>query len=169
MRQRDKIFPVTEPNRTSSPTAAVPISSAVQDVSGSQPVSQYHQHQPLPVSVATTSLDPGVAAARARGARAAANRGSTALPERGLLIPNLKGRGRYLNTNESWKQAIQDWLHPDPAAGLIVALKDWDSAWVRGSNGKIDSRGPKYHQRKLLAEEYMVYVRECINGLSPQC
>ena len=73
-------------------------------------------------------------------------------------IPNLKGHGKYQKPNESWKQAIQDWLHPDPAAGLVLALKDWDPAWVQGVNGKTNSRGPKYHQQKLVAGEHMVYV-----------
>ena len=157
------VCPVTKlnqknPSATGKP--AMPAPSAAQDMSGSGPasLSLHHQHQlPLPVSVATMPPGPAAGVQGCR-ARAAAGHGSAILPERGLLIPNLKGRGKYPNTNESWKQAIQDWLHPDPAAGLIVALKDWDPAWVRGVNGKIDSRGPKYHQRKLVAEEYMGYV-----------
>ena len=110
------------------------------------------QHQ----SHTTTTPAP---AAVTQGTGVVTGRGG-ALPECGQLIPNLKGCGKYHKPNESWKQAVQDWLHPDPAAGLLVALKDWDLAWVQGTNGKIDSRGPKYHQRKLVAEEYMMYVSE---------
>jgi hypothetical protein len=90
--------------------------------------------------------------------------GGAFLPEQGQLIPNLKGR-KYPRPQDTWKQAIEDWFHPDPTAGLLVALKDWDLTWVQGMNSRTDSRGPKYHQRKLVAEEYMMYVQ----GLGPCC
>ena len=89
--------------------------------------------------------------------------GSTLLPEHAQSI-----HGKYQKLNESWKQAIQDWLHPNPAAGLVLALKDWDLTWVRGVNGKTNSRGPKYHQWKLVVEEYMVYVLG-FKATSPWC
>lgn len=129
-------------------------------MSESHPVPSFSdQHQPstaATISPAPTAVSQGTGAATGS---------EHTLPERGQLIPNLKGRGKYQKPNESWKQAVQDWLHPDPAAGLLVSLKDWDPAWVRGANGKIDSRGPKYHQRKLIAEEYMMYVSEFKSAL----
>jgi hypothetical protein len=77
------------------------------------------------------------------------------LPADALQIPDLRGRGNFTAANETWKQAVQDWLYPDPAAGLMTALKDWDAAWHKGQLGKVDSRGAKYHQRKLIGEEYV--------------
>ena len=77
------------------------------------------------------------------------------LPADALQIPDLRGRGNFTAANETWKQAVQDWLYPDPAAGLMTALKDWDAAWYKGQLGKVDSRGAKYHQRKLIGEEYV--------------
>jgi hypothetical protein len=76
------------------------------------------------------------------------------IPEHARQIPDLRGRGIFKAANETWKQAVQDWLYPDPAAGLTVALKDWDAAWYTGELGKLDSRGAKYHQCKLIGEEY---------------
>ena len=147
---RDKILRWQTQSESTTGVPAIPVPSA-------QHVSKPSSLQP---PAATTVPPAATAVVQNHGTGAATKRAGTLLPEHGRLIPNLKGRGKYQHPNESWKQAIQDWFHPDPAAGLLVALKDWDPAWVRGTNGKIDSRGPKYHQRKLVAEEYMM----CVSG-----
>ncbi|KAJ7182076.1 hypothetical protein C8R46DRAFT_1027878 [Mycena filopes] len=68
------------------------------------------------------------------------------VPIPGAIIPNV-GRDAY-----SWKRAVDQWYHGDPANGLVVPIKDWPVQWYTGSMRL--KTGTLYSNRKLLAEEF---------------
>ncbi|KAF8506350.1 hypothetical protein BU17DRAFT_71311 [Hysterangium stoloniferum] len=67
-----------------------------------------------------------------------------------LCIPSIAWKGPL---NLHWKQIIHDWECADPPCGHYIPLKDWDPEWLRGENRIMF--GVKYHQRKLVAIEYI--------------
>lgn len=66
-----------------------------------------------------------------------------------LAVP----RRMEVAAGERWLAYVRDWEEADPAAGLQVALKDWDEKWYSGI-----SRGGfamLRRSRQLVAEEFI--------------
>ncbi|KAF8519606.1 hypothetical protein BU17DRAFT_47589 [Hysterangium stoloniferum] len=74
----------------------------------------------------------------------------TLLENRKLCIPSIAWKGPL---HLRWKQIIRDWECADPPRGHYIPLRDWDPKWLRGENRT--TFGVKYHQRKLIAIEYI--------------
>jgi len=72
-------------------------------------------------------------------------------------VPEVRGRRGY-STQDSWKIPIEDWHKADPSIGHLVPLKDWKPEWYEGPLGKVDGRGMKYHQRKVIAQEFQFHL-----------
>jgi len=80
-----------------------------------------------------------------------------ALPSEAPKVPEVRGRRGY-STQDSWKIPIEDWHKADPSIGHLVPLKDWKPEWYEGPLGKVDGRGMKYHQRRVIAQEFQLCV-----------
>ncbi|KAG6914961.1 hypothetical protein DXG01_014184, partial [Tephrocybe rancida] len=67
-------------------------------------------------------------------------------PIQGVTIPNLKPG------TESWKNALEQWEHGEPARGLNIPLKDWPHAWYKGAMRTFT--GTKRRERELVSIAY---------------
>lgn len=57
--------------------------------------------------------------------------------------------------SNGWKVVIQDWENADPSRSLVVPLRDWDESWHSGSRDKSKTFGVLYHQRSIIAKEFI--------------
>ncbi|KAG2029218.1 hypothetical protein BDR03DRAFT_1018728 [Suillus americanus] len=84
------------------------------------------------------------------------NFSSRPLPKKGLDIPNIPvwcADRSYAPKEDSWRYIIQHWTEANPGHGLHVALRDRPAACLKGKNKAIF--GSKYHQRALIALEFL--------------
>lgn len=56
----------------------------------------------------------------------------------------------------TWREVINQWDHGDNERGLYLALSMWPKIWRRNEK-------QKYHQRKLIALEFMFHERNINN------
>lgn len=66
-----------------------------------------------------------------------------------LVIP----KRMEVPTGERWLAYVQDWEKADPAAGLNIALKDWDEKWYSGRIRGAFAMGR--NARREIAEEFI--------------
>ena len=78
---------------------------------------------------------------------------SLALPPEAPKVPEVRNRQGY-SQQDTWKIPIKDWFEADPSIGHLIPLKDWKCEWFEGALGQVDGRGVKYHQRRLIAQEF---------------
>jgi len=82
---------------------------------------------------------------------------SLMLPHEAPTIPPVRNRRGY-SLEDSWKIPIKDWAEADPTVGHLVPLKDWKREWYEGPLAKVDGRGMKYHQCRVIALEFQMHL-----------
>jgi hypothetical protein len=75
------------------------------------------------------------------------------LPPAVPKVPEVRGRQGY-SVQTSWKIPIKDWFEADPSIGHLVLLKDWKPEWYEGALPRADGRSMKYHQWRVVAQEF---------------
>lgn len=68
-----------------------------------------------------------------------------------LAIPDLRATSKG---KPMWRQAVDQWLHPDPVTGL--PLKDWPQEWFQGPMRL--QLGVKYGEREVIGNEFVRWV-----------
>ena len=80
-----------------------------------------------------------------------------ALPPDALRVPEVRNRQGY-SLADSWKIPVKDWFEADPRIGHLVPLKDWKLEWYSGALGRVDGHAAKYHQQRVVAQEFQMCV-----------
>lgn len=75
------------------------------------------------------------------------------LPPVAPKVPEVRGQQGY-SVQTSWKIPIKDWFEADPSIGHLVPLKDWKPEWYEGALAQVGGQGMKYHQRRVVAQEF---------------
>ncbi|KAJ7022524.1 hypothetical protein C8F04DRAFT_1272533 [Mycena alexandri] len=144
---------------------ASPISASIRTQHPSYAGHQMHNHsQPtyfgtrpiIPISVPASThktffpqaTPPPILAAPAPAAAAPQNTPYLVVPDIPVTLPD----GTRSHTRDSWRYAVEHWLHGDVAHGLETPLKDWPKKWLTGPNKKF---AMKHRSRMLIATEFI--------------